>query len=124
MEQSEIQRRNEAIAKYMGAKMYDHGDGTWQLVFPSGGGVWPQELSYHKEWGLLMPVVERLSCEGWSVRLCERDSDGMYPCTISDMKGRVTLTGATLVSNRSRHFVEAVWLAVSDYVLSLEKSWT
>lgn len=130
MEQSEIQRRNEAIAKYMGWKPWTVGeeppnDGYFP---PPGVGeatfYFTEDLDFHKEWELLMSVVERLSCEGWSVRLCERDSDGMYPCTISDMKGRVTLTGATLVSNRSRHFVEAVWLAVSDYVLSLEKSWT
>lgn len=112
MEQSEIQRKNEAIAKYMGARMYDHGDGTWQLVFPSNGGVWPQELSYHKDWGLLMPVVEKIMesrKEGWHIIPAYK---GGYICRFgtgssNDPKGDTP--------------IHTTWLAVSDLILSLEK---
>ena len=121
MEQSEIQKRNEAIAKYMGWKpgTVDEEPPNEGYFPPPGVGeasfYFTEDLDFHKEWELLMPVVEKI-IKTWDKNRQHGksvDSTHNFPIHLHN-----AMWGA---SNQNMPLIEAVFTAVSDYILSLEK---
>ena len=99
MEQSEIIRRNEAIAKYMGDPRVWYGG--WYSI---------GEMEFDCDWSCLMPVVEKVSRE--------RD-EGFH--LLPAFNGEWVARFGLRVNSRRPTAIEVTWLAVSDYILSLEK---
>lgn len=102
MEASEIIRRNEAIARFMGAEEMlvtkdfsdpHHIDMPWQLA----GKI--KQVPYHEDWSLLMPVVEKA-------------------LRTSNPPIKITM----LVPDAKTYgpLIDGLFEAVSDYCLSLE----
>jgi hypothetical protein len=101
MEQDEITRRNVAIAEYMGLKT-DYS--------PEECMGFPPFPSYDEAWGFLMPVVRKITEESLLGFHIFPPMDDTFTCRFGMGKN---WSGDTMI--------EAVWMAVSDYVLSLGK---
>jgi hypothetical protein len=115
MEESEITRRNEAIARYMGWTLVD---GWWKnhesFLFLS----W--QLEFHSNWSWLMPCVEEIVAQaGLSYNILRDDfGDGVfYKCDFNPEHYGSYIHG---MRGFGKTMIEAVWMAVSDYCLSLE----
>lgn len=110
MEASEIIRRNEAIARYMG---WQFANGAWwenDVAFPFSSDM----LDFHSNWSRLMPVVEKilLATRG-EMRMGFRNEDVCFEVFSPRMN---------YLAHGNGTMIEAVWMAVSDYCLSLEPS--
>lgn len=122
MEAGEIIRRNVAIAKYMMWKeaTKENFRGAKVPVFTLETEFAPitlkeADFSFHNDWSWLMPVVERIA-KSWDSKILigiYHDSPLNFPRAIWD--------AIWLMSNKDKPLIESVWLAVSDYILSLEK---
>lgn len=122
MEASEITRRNEAIAKYMGWTLLqrnDDGNGDWWMTeeersaMPDMSGVYHGELPFNSDWRALMPVVEKMLSQSSSII-------GSMVGLVREQSGEFTvmLQGGNI--GKEPTMIEAVFRAVSDYCLSLE----
>ena len=101
MEQDEITRRNVAIAEYMGLKT-DYS--------PEECMGFPPFPSYDEAWGFIMPVVEKITKESnLGFHFFPPFGRDTFVCRFGTERNYV---GDTMI--------EATWMAVSEYVLSLK----
>ena len=137
MEANEIIRRNEAIARFMrldirknrDTKGYEvdpadlaHADElSWYN--PAGWGSWEPmwSLPYNRDWSFLMPCVEKMQRESGTMFESHYDDigDGKagYYCWFRAMPyGGLENDLRGMAST----MIEATWILVSDYCLSLE----
>ena len=117
MEQSEIARRNKAIAKYMMWKeaTKENFRGAKVPVFTLETEFAPitlkeADFSFHNDWSWLMPVVEKI---------CDT-RDTAYHSGKSFKGGWFARFGMDNNSYGDTP-IEAAWMAASDYILSREK---
>lgn len=111
MEASEIIRRNVAIVEYMdGETSPDYPDAVLVRKGRYLRAEWSCDLKYHNDWSWLMPVVENI---------CDT-RDTAYHFGKSFKRGWFARFG---MDNNSygETAIEAAWMAVSDYIISLEK---
>lgn len=117
MEASEIIRRNEAIARFMGLTCPPTYDGPNSI----GRGYYdPNELRYHDEYQWLMTVVDRIVIQaGFSYHVIRDDfGDGtLYKVGFDPEHYGMYIRG---VLGYGKTMIEATFLAVSDYCLALE----
>ena len=106
MEASEIIRRNEAIARFMGdpSKWY-------------GGWYKPGDMEFNEDWSHLMPAVEKI-LEHANSRANVPIGASIVLIAERDAIFRVFTYGG--ITGFGKTMIEAVWEAVSDYCLSLE----
>jgi hypothetical protein len=130
MEQSEIVRRNEAIARFMGLSCPPTYDGPNSI----GRGYYdPNDLQYHSEWQWIMPAMEQIlitnkECCDFLCRPSFLNKKGVkeekvsartrFSASVPGVRGPVKYFNG--VSSTS--LIESVFIAVSDYCLSLEPS--
>ena len=118
MEASEIIRRNEAVARFMGLTCPPTYDGPNSV----GRGYYdPNDLRYHDEWQWLMPCVEKITMKTGAMFQLRRDDIGEgrtgYYCYFQAMPY------GTLEEDirwNAETMILATFLAVSEYCLSLE----
>jgi len=120
MEASEIVRRNEAISRFMGLTRPPTYDGPNSV----GRGYYdPNELEYHSEWSWIMPAVEKIIDEvGVSCQmkrdLFDEQIGGEFMFTME--ADHYSSYAFPSFKGFGKKAIDAVWLAVSDYCLSLE----
>lgn len=73
-EQPTIADTNRSIAEFMGLESYED---SWGIWFKREGQIKCmhtklQDLGYHKSWGDLMPVVEKIEGLGYKFQICRR----------------------------------------------------
>lgn len=121
MDQSEIVRRNEAIARFMGWQRDGEGQ-PWYFEF--NGMIrdeqyaWQHSPAFDTDWGLLMPVCEKIS------------SDAEVHLSFRPMGPSIKPLCHASVGRKSRNSyldcdgspILTIWRAASDYCLSLEPS--
>jgi hypothetical protein len=116
MEQQEINKRNEAIAKFMELKSFN--DDRYGKIWASPVNKETSfSLQYNSSWSWLMPVVEKISQDlmhsvmidtfGGVEIYSHKNNGGGDPIITIDLDGNKPL-------------IEAVFLAVSDYCLTKE----
>lgn len=112
MTPEETVRRNEAIANFMG---YDRrGSSESDYIWHDPAGWFRIEINFHERWEILMPVVEKI-IKTWDKNAqIGRHNDHPYnfPATLH--------YAFWAVENQGKPMTEAVWMAVSDWVLSRE----
>lgn len=108
----EIEDGNFTISKFMGYTYPDINNEAFKLSY--------EDLHcYHKDWNLLMPVVEKISLfhYGWE-KIEDRYDDCAYPRTFGmrDKEGlyMVRINGCQLFSAAT--LIEATWLSVIDFI--------
>ncbi len=112
MEASEIVRRNEAIAKFMGCE-----DPKWEgkYIISNEGGMYhmgSDSLAYHKYYSWLMPVVEKILTHRTSMI-------GSMGTLIREESGEFTVMLAGGNIGKEPTMIDAIFLAVSEYCLAL-----
>jgi hypothetical protein len=94
MTTEETQKRNEAIALFMGVDYSPH----------------PYFIGYHSSWDWLMPVVEKIEAEGGIKITIQKN--------VCIIKKYGFLEVRLAIEQISETKIEAVFLAVSDYCLN------
>lgn len=121
IEATEIVRRNEAIARFMGW-IRDTEGYPWYLV--ENGIIrleqyaWEDSPAFNSNWNLLMPVIEKISSDA-EVHLAFRPMGKNLQPLCHASAGQKSIH-SYMDGNLSP--IEAIWRAVSDYCLSLEPS--
>lgn len=110
MDTTEIIQGNRIIAEFMGLQYDDH-DEKWH----DGKYFATDSLLYNTDWSRLMPVVEKIESVGHSTTISSDVREAItdkYCCEI--------LHKGALVSNlfykNSKTKIEAVWLAVIEFI--------
>ncbi len=124
MKEIEIEKRNTAIAEFMGGKLHkasycNHSFSIVPRKMPDNPDPYlvKGNLKYHSSWDWLMPVVERLSRKRYeNGQRLFMQTFGMID---EDKKVMVRIHLQSLVYGRS--LIEATFIAVSDYCLSINK---
>lgn len=107
MTQEEINKRNEAIALFMGIQSYnDDRYGKIYSIPVERGSIF--SLKYNSSWNWLMPVVEKIAQKGVMVDII-----------IDTLKTRVEIAQCARQSTNS---IEAFFLTVSDYCIAFNQS--
>ena len=120
MEQEEIARRNIAIAVYMGWQVTNdvvHGGKiACDRDSKHGYTYWTSSPPFNVDWNLLMPTVEKI------MREFSENIHSWLPMSSDNPKMfHSKLHGAFwLIEGMDKPLIERVWLAVSEYVLSLK----
>jgi hypothetical protein len=131
MTQEEINKRNEAIALFMGGKLSKPRNAMnapyWKFASKATWSGNPEKiytLYYNKLWDWLMPVVEKIESDKGKATLLYTnpwDYRGLHTFSIykemdenKDMRGRI-------VESVSNSKIEAVFIAVSDFCLNQVK---
>ena len=118
MEASEIVRRNEAIARFMGWAYVEESEEQWAGYKANGMErefYMVGSLCFHTEWSWTMPVVEKISL------------DAEVSLTFRPMGQNLNPLCYASAGQKSKHSymdgnlspIETVWRAVSDYCLAL-----
>jgi len=108
MEQDEITRRNVAIAEYMGCPPVRLGEGFVIHMEVFAEILW--RTRYDRNFTILMQVVEKITKESFlSFHFYPPMGHETFTCRFGMGKNHV---GSTMI--------EATWIAVSEYVLSLK----
>lgn len=113
MEASEIIRRNEAVARFMGLE-WDGEEGCWSDPRKGEYGLFTSRaLRYDRDYSWLMPCVEKIlshktSMIGSLIAIA-REENGEF---------KVLTAGGNI--GHEKTMIEAMFLAVSEYCLSLE----
>lgn len=119
MEQSEINKRNEAIAVFMGGKPKPEFNGWvyWQFFDKEGlirREVRGDKMEYHSSWNWLMPAVEEIESNGIMVTINCFPSETINSVLIySELAPNDLYFESELPSKK-----EAIYIAVSDYCLT------
>ena len=122
MEASEITRRNEAIARYMGLEYEDASVSSTKRSSDKPNMMWVYkstyyfggQLKYHRRWSWIMPVVDQIVIQaGLSYRILRDDfGDGVfYMC---DFDPEHYGSYAKGMRGFGKTMIEAAWMAVSD----------
>ena len=114
MEQDEIARRNIAIATYMGWQVTNdvvHGGKiACDRDSKHGYTYWTSSPAFNVDWNLLMPTVEKITKESnLGFHFFPPFGRDTFVCRFGTERNYV---GDTMI--------EATWMAVSEYVLSLK----
>jgi len=109
MEASEIIRRNEAIAKYLGWEKISRGPQHYTVWESPDGWNYPC-LEFDEKWEMLMHAVEKIIKESnLGFHFFPPFGRDTFVCRFGTERNYV---GDTMI--------EATWLAVSEYVLALK----
>jgi len=109
MEASEIIKRNEDIAKYLGWEKISRGPQNYTVWESKDGWEYPY-IDFDEKWEMLMIAVEKIT----------KDRDLPFHLFPPRNFGAACRFG--MEPNKiGETTIEAVWLAVSDYVLNLGK---
>ena len=109
MEQDEITRRNVAIEAFNGTDKRKQG---W-YIDENGSECWSYypARDFREDWKLLMPVVEKITKESnLGFHFFPPFGREVFTCRLGTNK-----------NSEGKSMIEATWMAVSEYVLSLGK---
>lgn len=100
----EIIEGNKLIAEFMGLK---HSHGNWyRWDSENQGQGYVSELKYHTSWNALMPVVEKISSEGYCYQIREEQ------CKIWKPNYEPNFA----VENEANTTSEAIWQTVIQFI--------
>lgn len=119
MTPEEVTRRNEAIALFMGWELIgDYWDMDPEDENPDCNSTISRDsLDFHLHWWCMMPVLERILSNphsGFEIDGNQEESQrkGVFHCFLHAVSWSNTSSGD------SASMIEAVWMAVSEWVLS------
>lgn len=119
MTQEEVLEGNKLIAEFMGVKI---GIDKYSWRIGCTEPLQEKHLSYHKEWGWIMPVLEKIS----RIKIewkNSQDIDFYYPRTfgmISQENGQIMVRFNGCALYKADTLLEATYLAVVDFVKNYE----
>lgn len=118
--QEKIIEGNKVIGEFMGVKI---GEYKYSLRIGVTEPLQEHHLAYHKEWGWLMPVVEKIEKQGHKTVIGGGDYWGNY-CQImygknddEHKKLLITQDAETKALGKGESKVEAVWQAVIQFII-------